>query len=122
MFVRELQRRSDASGWGIRSIAAHPGTSHTEILANGPGRKGLFNRAMMALGPRIFQPAWQGALPTLYAATQSAAEPGGYYGPDGFLELRGGPTRVEMAPRATDEATAKELWEVSEQLTGVRYG
>ena len=41
MFAFELQRRSDANGWGLMSNAAHPGYARTELIPNGPGAKGL---------------------------------------------------------------------------------
>ncbi|MET3395820.1 NAD(P)-dependent dehydrogenase (short-subunit alcohol dehydrogenase family) [Variovorax sp. 1140] len=77
MFALELQRRSDAAGWGIQSIAAHPGISRTDLLPNGAGAwsvAGMLRRFMWFL----FQPAEQGALPTLFGATSP--------------QVRGGPT------------------------------
>ena len=61
-----------------------------------------------------------GALPTLYAATEPALEGGLYIGPDGFAEGRGHPTRVSPSKAARDESVARMLWEVSEDMTGVR--
>ena len=59
-----------------------------------------------------------GALPTLYAATQDI--PGNsYVGPDGFQEQRGHPTLVGRNGAAKDTETAKRLWTLSEELTGV---
>ena len=69
----------------------------------------------------LFQPAAQGALPTLYAATSPQATPGAYYGPDTFSETRGYPAVAKTPPQARDTAVAARLWEVSEQLTGVRF-
>jgi NAD(P)-dependent dehydrogenase (short-subunit alcohol dehydrogenase family) len=37
LFALELQRRSDAAGWGIQSMAAHPGIARTDLLPNGAG-------------------------------------------------------------------------------------
>jgi len=64
----------------------------------------------------------QGALPTLYAATAPGVEGGEYYGPDGFQELRGRPTRVKVTAEARDPELGRRLWELSEKLTGVAYG
>jgi len=121
LFAFELQRRSTAAGWGITSIAAHPGISRTDLLTNAPGRRsmsGLMRRWLWFL----FQPAAQGALPTLYAATSPQARPGAYYGPDRFNETRGYPMLANIPAQARDAAIAARLWEVSEQLTGVRFG
>jgi hypothetical protein len=69
----------------------------------------------------VAQSAEQGALPTLYAATAPDVEGGEYYGPDGFRELRGRPTKVKVIAEGSDPAVRRKLWEVSEELTGVRY-
>ena len=63
----------------------------------------------------------QGALPTLRAATDPGAAGGDYYGPNGFLQMRGYPKRIDMVKRAHDAGDAARLWEISEELTGVRY-
>ena len=119
MFARELQRRSAEGGWGVTSVAAHPGISRTDILFNGSGRtspQGLI-RAFL---PFLFQPVAQGALPTLFAATSPWAEGGGYYGPARLGETRGGPAGASVPKPALDLDAASRLWEVSERLTGVR--
>ena len=120
LFAFELQRRSTAAGWGISSIAAHPGISRTDLLTNAPGERSAQGLARTWLW-FLFQPAAQGALPTLYAATSPQATPGAYYGPDGFSETRGYPTLAKVPLQARDTAVAARLWNVSEQLTGVRF-
>ncbi|SFN85600.1 SDR family oxidoreductase [Sphingomonas sp. OK281] len=120
MFALELQRRSDAMGWGIRSIASHPGIARTDLLRNGPGRHSPHGLARTLL-PFLFQPANRGALPTLYAATSADAAGGAYYGPDGIAEVRGYPTLAKLPAQALDHAVAARLWQVSEALTGVSF-
>jgi len=120
MFAFELQRRSVAAGWGVTSIAAHPGVSRTDLLHNGPGRWSVHGLTRSLL-PFLFQPAAQGALSTLYAATSSQAKGGGYYGPDKMGETRGYPAEAKIPPQALDAAVAVRLWDVSETLTGVRF-
>lgn len=118
MFAFELQRRSAAEGWGVTSLAAHPGISRTELLHNAPGRRSVMSAVRSAMW-FLFQPAAQGALPTLYAATAPAAAPGAYYGPHAFGETRGYPALSRVPERAADAAVAQRLWQVSEQLAGV---
>jgi NAD(P)-dependent dehydrogenase (short-subunit alcohol dehydrogenase family) len=120
MFALELQRRSAANGWGLTSIGAHPGVARTDLLHNAPGRWSGMGLARTLLW-FLFQPVAQGALPTLYAATAPAAEPGGYYGPRNLSETRGAPAVAKIPPQALDIADAARLWEMSEALTGVRY-
>ena len=121
MFSFELQRRSDVAGWGLASIAAHPGISRTDLIPNGAGRNSLIGFVRVLLGPILFQPAAQGALPTLFAATSPEAKPGAFYGPDRMNEMRGFPAPAKIPPRARDVDVAERLWKVSEQLTGVAY-
>lgn len=119
MFALELQRRSAAGGWGITSIAAHPGVSRTDLLHNAPGKRSLTGLARSWLW-FLFQPAAQGALPTLFAATAPGAVPGGYYGPHALRETRGYPVPAALPKGAEDSALAAGLWEKSEAMTGLR--
>ena len=120
MFALELDRRSAAGGWNVAGIAAHPGVSRTELLHNGPGRGSIQSRVRSML-PFLFQPAAQGALPVLFAATSTDARGGGYYGPDRLGETRGHPTEARIPGQAMDVAASARLWALSEQLTGVRF-
>jgi NAD(P)-dependent dehydrogenase (short-subunit alcohol dehydrogenase family) len=120
LFAFELQHRSDAAGWGIMSIASHPGISSTDLLSNGPGENGFLTR-VLKIFPFLRQSAADGALPSLYAATSPNALGGGYYGPNGFNEMRGLPRPAKIPQKAQDINVAKRLWEVSKQLTHVDF-
>ena len=119
MFAFELQRRSAANGWGIASIAAHPGVAASALIENGMGRRNAFLARTFA--PFMFQSVAQGALPTLFAATSPQAQPGGYYGPNGLFETRGEVAPARPPREALDLAVAQKLWDVSERLTGLRF-
>jgi NAD(P)-dependent dehydrogenase (short-subunit alcohol dehydrogenase family) len=123
MFAFELQRRSDRNGWGLISNAAHPGWASTDLIANGPASGGRFwvHGVSRLIRPLLFQDAASGALPTLYAATAPEARGAAYYGPNGTGERKGAPTEARISAAAADEAVAAKLWEMSEDLTGVRY-
>ncbi len=121
MFAFELQRRSEAAGWGVASIAAHPGVSRTDLLHNAPGRRSAQGIARSLLW-FMFQPAAQGALPTLYAATSPNARGGGYYGPDRMGGTRGHPTDARIPPQALETQVAERLWDLSEDLTNLTFG
>ena len=121
MFAFELQRRSDAHGWGLMSNAAHPGFARTGLISNGPGDNGVMGTLSRLIRPFVSHSAASGALPTLYAATSPQARGGGYYGPNGFYELKGWPKDAFVALQARDAAAAARLWEISEQLTGVSF-
>ncbi len=118
LFAFELARR--ASGTALVSVAAHPGYAATNLQFAGPAH--LYERASMAVMNRVIaQDADMGALPALYAATMPDVAGGSYWGPDGLAEMRGYPHQVTAAGRAYDEEAGRRLWEVSEELTGVRF-
>lgn len=127
VFARELQRRSDAAGWGIRSLAAHPGSTLTNLQVTGPQSGGSTGGPMAAYMkltsgiPWLWQQVPHGVLPALYAATSMDVTEGGYYGPGGFAELTGPPKLASVPKRALSAADAARLWTVSEQLTGVPF-
>jgi NAD(P)-dependent dehydrogenase (short-subunit alcohol dehydrogenase family) len=120
LFTFELQRRSDVNGWGLMSNAAHPGASTTDLLANGPGTNTWTLKLNAKFVSFIGHSAAAGALPTLFAATSPDAKPAGYYGPNGVFELKGAVAPAVVSPKAKDVAVARRLWQVSEELTGVR--
>jgi NAD(P)-dependent dehydrogenase (short-subunit alcohol dehydrogenase family) len=124
MFVLELDRRLRAAGLDVVSAGAHPGFAATNLQVTGPqsGGGGLMARGM-GLATRLFaQPARDGALPVLDAATAENVHGGEYFGPDGPGEMRGRhPKLVQFSRAAHDEAAAARLWAVSEELTGVTF-
>ena len=119
LFAFELQRRSDRAGWGVTSIAAHPGVSSTDLIQNGmegiTASMGRFFVGMFGHAPAA------GALPQIFAATSPEAKAGAYYGPNGFMEITGAPGIAQARPQARDTAVAARLWTISEDLTGVRF-
>jgi NAD(P)-dependent dehydrogenase (short-subunit alcohol dehydrogenase family) len=121
LFMRELVRRLNRSGSPICATAAHPGFSDTELITGFAGRSTPFARFSKAATRTFGQSDAAGALPSLYAATMPDVVPGDYFGPDGFGEQQGLPTRVGMNARARDAAVGQRLWDVSEELTGVTY-
>ena len=120
MFALELQRRSDAAGWGLESMAVHPGFARTALIANGPGENVILSTASRVLRP-VGQSAAAGALPTLFAATSREAVGGGYYGPDGVMEVRGDVAPARIARQARNADAARRLWSLSERLTGASF-
>lgn len=113
VFALELQRRLEAAGFQTVSIAAHPGVSATELTRH--------NRVVGFFSKLFSSDQATGALPTLYAATDPGAEPAGYYGPDGWQEIKGHPAPAKIEPQARDRETARRLWATAEEVTGVRY-
>ncbi|MFJ4997872.1 SDR family oxidoreductase [Microbacterium sp. NPDC088619] len=127
LFALELDRRSRAEGWGIRSLLSHPGIAPTNLLAAQPE----LGRAAQTSGRRIIDAlsrhglivgtAESAGLPALYAATSADAVGGGFYGPSGVGHLGGPPAPQKLYSRLRDAASARRIWDVSEKLTGVRF-
>lgn len=113
LFTRELQRRLALSGADVRAVAAHPGWTRTE-LSRHAGWMDRFAKWMAMPGP-------QGALPTLRAAVDPGVPGGQFLGPDGPFQVRGWPVAVVSRSTARDDAVAARLWQVSQELTGVRF-
>lgn len=115
MFTYELQRRLKAKGAPTVALAAHPGFSDTELMRHLPG---FIPDSLWRI---VAQPAEKGALPTLRAATDPAAQGGQYYGPDGIGEVKGHPKVVASSAQSHNEDIQRRLWTVSEELTDVTY-
>jgi NAD(P)-dependent dehydrogenase (short-subunit alcohol dehydrogenase family) len=124
MFSLELDRRLQAAGSRVMSVAAHPGVAETNLFLAGeyPAMEMAVRRVVGGLIGGLLNTDAEGALPTLYAAASPDAVGGGYYGPQGFQEMRGGDVGgAKISPQARNGATAKRLWETCEALTGVRF-
>lgn len=122
MFTFELQRRLAYAGAGTAALAAHPGGARTHLGNEAP--PGLLWSLLDWMRPLIMtllQSSGMGALPTLRAAVDPDARGGEYYGPGGFAEGTGPPVRVGSSRRARDARVAVALWQLSEELTGVRF-
>ncbi|MFE5793521.1 oxidoreductase [Streptomyces sp. NPDC056503] len=121
VFGRELHRRLTAAGSQVRSVLAHPGYTATSLQTR--DATGLARFFYGRIGnPLVAQRPERGVLPQLYAATAPDAAGGDFIGPDGLGELRGVPARVKPSAAAADPETGRRLWDLSEELTGVRYG
>jgi NAD(P)-dependent dehydrogenase (short-subunit alcohol dehydrogenase family) len=118
LFTLELQRRLSEGGSDVRAVAAHPGWTATHLQSH---TGSAVQDGMLAVVNRLIsQDEGVGALATVYAATQDV--PGAaYVGPDGRGELRGHPRLVGRSGAASDAESARRLWELSEELTGVGY-
>jgi NAD(P)-dependent dehydrogenase (short-subunit alcohol dehydrogenase family) len=126
MFAFELDRRLRAAGGDaarVMSVAAHPGIANTNLFQVGDFHaveRLMRSWVAVAIGALLNSEA-EGAVPTLFAATAAEAVSGGYYGPQGFQETRGGDVGVaRVATQALDQAAAR-LWSKCEDLSGVSF-
>jgi NAD(P)-dependent dehydrogenase (short-subunit alcohol dehydrogenase family) len=122
LFTYELQRRLSGAGTATIALAAHPGVVGTDLWrTSSPFERVMVHPRLRLLNFWLVHSVQQGALPSLRAATDPAAQGGEYYGPHGRRGYTGFPVQVESNPRAHDTAVQRRLWQVSEQLTGVTY-
>ena len=126
LFAMELHRRSQAAGWGIRSNLSHPGITPTNLLSAQPGMGRPEDttavkviRTLSRLGILVGTPS-SAALSAVYAATSADAIGGRLYGPKGFRHLGGLPAEQPVYSRLASEEDGRRIWDLSEQLTGVR--
>lgn len=121
LFTFELERMANANNWGFSAFAAHPGYSNTNLQSVGPKIRGrvIEERATSLMNSVVAQSASRGALPMLCAATFPNLYGASYIGPDGIFEMRGYPKAVRARSIAYDQTLASNLWQVSEELTGV---
>lgn len=118
LFTYQLQHRLAASGCATIAVAAHPGTSRTELARHSPAR---IRFGFNLFGPLLFQSAEMGSLPILRAATDPAVHGGDYYGPGGIGEVRGRPRLVRSSALSQREWLQHRLWAASEELTAITF-
>ena len=124
LFTVELHRRVSDRDIDLVSVAAHPGYAATNLQMVAPQMIGsaLMEELNRLANSAFAQSAAAGALPSLYAATAPGVGGGQFFGPDRLFGARGNPKAVPFLRAARDPATARRLWEVSEELTGVSFG
>jgi NAD(P)-dependent dehydrogenase (short-subunit alcohol dehydrogenase family) len=113
LFIYELDRRLRSAGADTIAVAAHPGYSATNLQKT-IGFFYFFNYILA-------QSAGMGALPVLYAAMGEQVQGGEFFGPGGFMEMRGYPKKTSSTRISHDLALAGKLWSLSEHVTGVKY-
>ncbi|WP_327358319.1 SDR family oxidoreductase [Streptomyces sp. NBC_01304] len=127
LFGLELDRRSQAHGWGITSNLSHPGVAPTSLLAARPeigrDRDTLGVRLIRGLSARgiLLGTVESAKLPALYAATAADALGARLYGPNGPGHLGGPPAEQKLYSRLRSAEDARRVWEVSEELSKVSF-
>jgi len=123
LFTHEIERRRLREKWSFISIAAHPGWANTNLQKVGPMMAGrsFQAKAMIATSALLAQTPLEGAYPILAAATYPNILGASYLGPRGIGEMRGTPKFTHGKALAYDQTLARNLWEVSEELTGVTW-
>ncbi len=118
LFTVELQKRLVASGSPTLTVAAHPGIANSNLVSSMRVPVPGFTTLTKLLTRVMFPDSATGALSQVRAAVDSNVTGGEYYGPD--KKRRGWPVQFAM-PEAVNAADAARLWEISADLTDVRF-
>ena len=123
LFVSEIERLRIEKNWSFIPLAVHPGYSDTNLQAVASQMRGAATeeKITMMINKILAQPASQGALPTLAACVYPDLIGASFIGPNGFMEMRGTPKLTRAKALAYDQLLAKNLWQVSEELTKVSW-
>jgi len=123
LFVSELERMRIENNWSFTPLAVHPGYADTNLQLVASQMRGAAaeEKITMMINKLLAQPASQGALPTLAACVYPDLIGASFIGPNGFLEMRGTPKLTRAKALAYDQVLAKNLWQVSEELTKVSW-
>lgn len=113
IFSIEFQRRLNASNSSITSLASHPGWSATDLQRH--SRLFRFLNYIFGMNPV------KGAAPCLYAATMDDATNYPYWGVTKRGEMHGWTGKAKINKKANDEEVAKQLWDISCQLSQINY-
>jgi NAD(P)-dependent dehydrogenase (short-subunit alcohol dehydrogenase family) len=119
LFTYELQRHFEQNQIDSLSVAAHPGISPTNLASHLEGK--LLFKLLRPLFKIMSHEPNQGALPQIRAAVDPGVQGAEYYGPGGFREMKGPPVRVPSNGDSHNEEHARKLWDVSEEVTGVKF-
>jgi len=112
IFTLEFDKRLKANGYQIKSLAAHPGFSKTDLQKN-------MNKDVLA--SLELMTAKDGAQPTIAACLLEEAKGGQYWGPDGPNEQKGKPALAKIDSAALDDQLNAKLWEWANQATDVKF-
>ncbi len=123
LFVSEIERLRIQNNWSFIPIAVHPGYADTNLQAVASQMRGakIEEQITMKINKIFAQPSSQGALPTLAACVYPDLIGASFIGPNGFMQMRGTPKLTRAKALAYDQTLAKNLWQVSQELTKVNW-
>lgn len=125
LFALELQRRSEAGGWGLTSVVSHPGVAPSNLLAARPelGRTtdvpAVRTIRWLSRHGILLGTVRSAAQPALLGATTADPRSDRLYGPRGLMNLGGAPTAHALYRPLRELDEARRVWEESRRLAGV---
>jgi len=129
LFTKELQARVDAKGMNVQAFSLHPGAVRTDLsryligekdfvsMMDAPEVGTTFSLKALALLPLVYftKSVERGATTQVWLASGQGQDvlKGGEYLQNCKVQM--------LTSAAQDTQQAKELWKISEQLTGVQF-
>ena len=107
-------------GWPLLSTIAHPGYTRTNLQT--AGRNLARDKPLPPIRRTVLpsQSPQDGTEPLLFAAADTGAAQGAYYGPSAWGGLIGPPVRVDLPRSARGVDLPASVWAIGESLTGER--
>jgi NAD(P)-dependent dehydrogenase (short-subunit alcohol dehydrogenase family) len=123
LFAYELGKRLEDAGLSVESLAANPGFIKSNILKENEYTQRSFGFKLMFgfFETLLAMSADQGSFPIMRAATDMTLKNLDFVSPTRAGGMRGLPKLVTLNNEAYNDENAKRLWEMSEELTGVKY-
>ncbi len=118
MFAYELDRRLTERNSTVKSLAAHPGVSATNLFQYLPK---WFQIISPLLTPFLSHAPDKAAQPIMIAALSEEVKSGDYLGPSGFKEMKGAPAVADSTDYSKNKEIAQQLWTRSEELTNTAF-
>jgi NAD(P)-dependent dehydrogenase (short-subunit alcohol dehydrogenase family) len=122
LHARELARR--LAGTSVTAVSVHPGWVRTNLMRHSMPAWLQAGMAPILRAFGMIEP-WEGAQSTLYAtlSPEVPAQAGAFFSQTGIYRdralNRGGWPLQSPNPNAHDDAKARRLWEMSEELVGL---
>ena len=122
-FTMELNRRLRQGSSNVIALAAHPGFAATEASKNSDALtpRNAFSKWINEKIRTLIPLAAEASSPIVHAARDDGVSGGDYYGPSGFLEIRGRTGRARVNPIVRDVDVGRRLWTLSESMSGIHY-
>jgi len=117
LFTLELQNRFKNGSIDAMAVSAHPGVAETNLAVH--LEKKWWFKLLMPIFKLMAQGQEQGALPQIRAAVDPGVKGGEYYGP--HKGMKGHPVVVKSNAASHNKEDAKKLWDLSQEIMGIRF-
>lgn len=115
LFTLALKHKLEQASSNVTVFAAHPGIADTGL------KRYMKEDTASKMISKVAQSAYDGALPTVMAALNDTYPNGTYFGPQGFMDIKGPVGVAKRTRKASNLALALKLWELSEEKLDMKF-